>query len=208
MTKPLNHHPHLPASTPEKAVSRSLSARLKSAASFEQMRTAMQIPSDMWDAFLVTDGSGTLADRTCGYAAVLIERNEVAPLVIAGSQSHGSVNTAELEAVIKALHYMVEREKGVKEHGYRVHVLSDSAYVVQGLNRNILKWLPTMKKNKMLWLSIHGAVRSGLVIQGHHIPRDTLDLNKICHNVANLARKQALRLRATCEQFDLSDFAP
>jgi len=203
-----NHHPRPPANTAEQAVRKSLADRLRNVYSFEQMRKAMQIPSDMWDAFLVTDGSATTIDKTCGYAAVLVERNEIAPLVLSGSQSHGTTNAAELQAVIEALYYMVEREKGIREHGYRVHVLSDSQYVVQGLNRDILKWLPTMKKNKMQWLSIHGAVRSGIVLTGHHIPRDTLDLNKICHDVANLARKQALKLRTFCDQLDLTDFAP
>jgi ribonuclease HI len=198
---------HLPANAAEKTEG-SLGDRLRKVASFEQMRRCVGVPRDMWDAFVITDGSGTTLDNPCGYAAVLIDREEVTPLILAGAQSHGTNNAAEISAVNLALQFLVEKDKGVRQYGYRVHVLSDSSYVVQGLNRDILKWLPTMKKNKMLWLSILGAVRSGIVIKGYLIPRDTLDLNKICHDAANVARKQTIRLMAGCNQIDLTDFAP
>jgi ribonuclease HI len=188
--------------------SRPLGDRLRAVTTTKDLCSCLKIPVDLWDAFIVTDGSATTIENTCGFASVLIERDEIAPKILAGSQSHGTNNAAELQAVITALYYLVEQKKGIKERGYRAYVLSDSSYVVQGLNRDILKWLPTMKSNKMLWMSILGAQRSGIVIQGHLIPRDTLDLNKVCHDVANVARKQQMRLMAGCMQIDLSDYGP
>src|SRR4029079_13579689 len=94
-----NHHPHPPESA-EQAVKRSFSDRLRNAYSFEQMRKAVDVPANMWDAFLITDGSATVIAKSAGYAAVLIERDEIAPLILSGSQSHATVNAAELEAVI------------------------------------------------------------------------------------------------------------
>jgi len=147
-----------------------------------------------WDAILVTDGSATTFDNPGGGAGVLFKRTEVQPQLCASAVSHVTNNAAELMAVFWPLFVLAERGLGAKNSGYVVHVISDSTYVVEGIT-NLMSsegtsWAMEYGSNRSLWLAMLGLKRKGIVMHAHYVPRDTIQPNKICHNVANHVRKQ------------------
>ena len=160
------------------------------------------IPTKDWDALVVCDGSATTWERTAGWGAVIIQKTEVLPTVLSGSFSRGTNNVAELMGIFQALFYLAENDFGLQERGYGVHVISDSQYVVRGLN-NLEKegtiWAANSSSNRPIWMGILGCRRKGLVIRGHYIPRDTIRPNRLCHDLANFAR-----IRAKHPQSDLA----
>jgi len=156
----------------------------------EELVTAYGIANPTgWDALVIGDGSGTTNERACGWGAVLLERTEPDQKVFSGSLSNGTNNMAELLAILQPLMDLTARKRGSKSGGLLVHVFSDSSYVVDGLNKPTSVLLAsTAAANRELWLALHGARRNGLVIVAHHVPRDTLSFQQLCHDTANACR--------------------
>ena len=151
----------------------------------------LEIKLDAWDGFLFTDGSGGSVKQNIGvgYAAVLVDAEEVNRHLFNGGDNYGTVNSAELMAVVAALQYLVRKEAGVRQHGYRLHVMSDSQYVVNGLNKpNMLQWINNVNHNQLLWFAVYGAIRNGIVIRAHHVPRNKLFFQTICDHVSRNTR--------------------
>lgn len=151
----------------------------------------LQIKLDAWDGFLFTDGSGGSTQQKigAGYASVLVDAEEVQRHIFNGADNYGTVNSAELSAVVAALKYLVRKEAGVRQHGYRLHVISDSQYVVNGLNKpNMLTWVNNVNHNQLDWFAVYGAIRSGIVIKGYHVPRNQLFFQTICDHVSRNTR--------------------
>ena len=146
-----------------------------------------------WDAVIVTDGSATTMDRPGGWGAVLIRANRLERQLVYGGGSHSTNNVAEMMAVYWPLMLLMEEGVGKKMGGYRVHVISDSQYVVDGLKQGSAVWTAKLKSNRSLWIAMHHAKRRGIIIVPHFVPRDTIDLNRLCHDLANVSRKRMLR---------------
>lgn len=151
----------------------------------------LQLKRGSWDYIIETDGSGTSYNASAGWAAVLHKPGLERALTLSGAFSSGTNNVAELMAVWQALLYLVEAEAVAEtpEAGCRVHVVSDSRYVVEGLNRLDTEWASDITKNRMLWLGVAAARRLGVIITAHHVLRDTTEGNRWCHEQANSVRR-------------------
>ena len=154
----------------------------------------LKIKSDDWDMLIVGDGSGTTWEKEMGWGSVLVEKGTFKRPVFHGGMSSGTNNMAEMMAVLHPLMYLVNSKKGVKDGGCRVHVVSDSEYVVNGLAHVSPVWANKLKVNRELWMAIHMTRRKGLIITGHHVRRDTIALQQLGHELANISRKSQLPL--------------
>lgn len=163
--------------------------------SLAQIRRLAGIKNDAWDAILFSDGAGTrYGSGICiGWAAVLIQKSQIARKVFCGADLEGTVNEAEILAVLRPLQYLAAGGFGNKQHGYRVHVFSDSKYVCDMLNRDLLKLFRDMKKNLSLWMAIHGAQRAGLAVKAHFIERESVDLNRFCDQLSRTCRLNLMK---------------
>ena len=157
----------------------------------QELRRDLKIKQGSWDAMIITDGSGTTWASSAGWAADIVRPGSDAILELSGAFNAGTNNVAELMAVWQALLYLVEALPHFRESGCRVHVISDSSYVVQGLTKGDkdMVWSSQVDRHRMLWLGVHGARRLGFEITAHLIPRDTAASNRRCHDRANAARK-------------------
>lgn len=161
---------------------------------FAQLRAYCRIPDNGWEAIIVGDGSATQWHKPAGWGSVLIQRYVAQRQLFWGGLSHGTNNVAELMALLHPLLYLANSDEAdtVREGGYRVHLLSDSEYVINNLPRiTEAAWASSLSKNRELWLALHGCCRRGFVLQGHHLPRDRIDLQQLCHRLANTARRGA-----------------
>lgn len=145
-----------------------------------------------WDYLIVGDGSGTTWAKEFGWGSALICKHDFERKLFYGSMSLGTNNMAELMAVLHPLMYLANTQQGVRPGGLKVHVVSDSEYVINGLKKEDPIWVSQLEMNRELWMAIHMTRRRGLVIKGHHILRDTIDLNRLGHDLANLARKSLI----------------
>jgi ribonuclease HI len=152
-----------------------------------------QIEDHLWDAIVIGDGSATTWEREAGWGSLLIRRDDVHVKAFHGGMSCGTNNLSEILAILHPLMFLVNAAE-VRNGGYRVHVISDSQYVINGLADDKLLVSPTLKTNRELWLAMFGVVRQGLVITAHHIDRDQLDYQRVCHDLANLSRKSQIGL--------------
>lgn len=129
-----------------------------------------------------------------GYGSVLIRNDTFERQVFHGGANCGTNNVAEMMAIFWPLLYLSNSNAGVSDRGCRVHVVTDSAYVVNGLKSTDPVHDRQLKANRELWLAIHSVKRKGIRVFPHHIHRDTVDLNRLSHDVANLSRKTQIRL--------------
>lgn len=159
-----------------------------------------KIDSHEWDALIVGDGSATTWDKEAGWGSILIQRDQDLVMPFYGGMSNGTNNMAEIMAMLHPLMYLSQHAE-IKAGGYSVHVITDSNYTVSGLAVDNLINSPTLKKNRELWLAVFGTVRKGLRITSHHVLRDTLDVQKLTHDLANLARRKHINLmqELTCD---------
>ena len=159
------------------------------------LRQYFDIPNDGWDVLIICDGSGTSWGKEWGSGSVIVQRSDFARPMFQVGGNTGTNNVAELMGVFYPLLWLTTNKFGVAEGGCRVHVISDSEYVVNGINNDAFLTARKFNKNQVLWLSIHATKRQGIVLKAHHIKRDTIDLNKLCHDLANLARKSQINLQ-------------
>lgn len=151
------------------------------------------LSSGDWDGILVTDGSATTYEHTAGWAGILIESKSLQRRVFHGGYSAGTNNVAELMAVVQPLLALSADGVFNKPNGYKLHVVSDSTYVVSGLNDDSY-YLRSAPGLRGMWYAVQGCRRLGIVCKGHHIPRDSINLNKLAHAVANISRKSQQNL--------------
>jgi len=164
-----------------------------------------EIPEHSWDAIIVGDGSATTWKKQLGWGSILIQRGQIFAIPFYGGMSHGTNNMAELMSVLHPLMYLcnaVEPTSG----GCKVHVITDSQYVANGLAVDSLLMSPLLQTNRELWLAVFATVRKGMQITPHHMLRDTIDLNKVCHDLANIARKKQIDLTDDLK-WDVQDVA-
>jgi ribonuclease HI len=175
--------------------------------SLADLRSYFKIDKD-WDAIIVTDGSATTWEHAAGWASVLLQKTVLEPYVDFGGARRGTNNVAEIMAAFWPLFYLAEKDFGQKEHGYLVHVISDSQYVANGINaleKEGTMWASNASSNRPLWLAMLGCRRKGLKIRGHFVPRDTIDFNRLCHDMANFAR---IRMKFAHKDLDKAGWKP
>lgn len=147
------------------------------------------------DYAIFSDGSGADFSRGCGYASVVIDFEANTRELLFGALNRGTVNIAEMLAVLQGLDYLVNLEAGKRQGvaGRRlirhVHVVTDSKYCQEtgssGRGR-------TASRNVGVWSLFESYARQGLIMHWHHIRRDTCGLNRLCDAASKLAR---LRMR-------------
>jgi ribonuclease HI len=152
----------------------------------------LTLPAADWDYLIVCDGSGTVWPKEMGWGSVLLCQADGERQIFGGSMSNGTNNVAELMGALHPLMFLANNDMGLRPDGIRVHIVTDSEYVANGLAKDNPIWVSKLNVNRELWMAIHMVRRRGLTIVGHHVPRDKIDLQKICHDIANINRKRQI----------------
>lgn len=173
---------------------RSRRIRAADVTNLASLQEFLGIQPDQWDAIIVGDGSGTSWEKEMGFASVLVRNNTFERQVFYGGHNVGTNNVAEIMAIFWPLFYLANTGDGITDRGYRVHVVTDSDYVVNGLKSRDPIHDKKLRANRELWLAIHAVQRRGIRIFPHHIHRDTIALNKLGHDIANAARKSQIKI--------------
>ncbi len=186
---------------PRKRVNVELDAIL--AESLDAVLERLKIAGDA-DYVIFSDGSGADFSMGCGYASVVVDREAKSRTLLFGALNRGTVNIAEMLAVLQGLDYLVNLEatRRANKPGRRllrtVHIITDSQYCQttgeSGRGR-------TAKRNVGIWSMFESYARQGLVLHWHHINRATCGLNVLCDAASKLAR---IRLRDYNIDRDLS----
>lgn len=135
-----------------------------------------------WDLLLVGDGSATGNwEYEAGFACMVVPRFNPAGFYSRhGGFSRGTNIVAEMMAYVLPLMELSSQRVAVRH----VHIVTDCEYLVKAsLNPS---W--QMKANSELWLMLRAFKKKGLALHWHWLPRDKVDLNKFCHDLANSAR--------------------
>lgn len=149
-----------------------------------------------WDLLLVGDGSGSGWAQSCGWASVLIDRNNLLGRVAArrffyGAMNQGSVNIAEAMPYLQALQwYDVHFGKEMlKTRGLlQVHVLTDSQTIAHWGTQAMTNEVALPRKCLVIWAAMRELRRLGYHITMHWAPRMTTQLNWASDLVAGLSR--------------------
>lgn len=158
------------------------------------LRAYLDITSADWDVIIICDGSGTSWGKSWGSGSVLLQKGQFERPLFHAAGNTGTNNVAELMGVFYPLLWLTSQRAGVSEGGCKVHIISDSEYVVSGINTDTPNTIAATASNRPLWMAIHSCRRQGLILKAHHVHRDILQLNKLSHDLANLARRSQLRL--------------
>jgi ribonuclease HI len=148
------------------------------------------IGANDWDYLIIGDGSGTTWQEGIGWGSTLICKFDGSRKVFYGAMSAGTNNTAELYVVLHPLSYLANNINWAdRPEGIKVHVITDSQYVANGLNKDNPIWVAELNANRELWMGIHMTRRRGIAITGHHLPRNSVGLAELGHELANASRK-------------------
>ena len=149
---------------------------------------------EAWDYLLIGDGSGTTWEKHCGWACLLIENGSYDRESFYGSFNRGTNIIAEMMAYVQPLLALSARKnlKRQPDGASRVHIVTDCEYVRNAGNKKIDR-----KVHKPLWYLLDVFKRSGLLLEFHWIPRDTIAANKYGHYLAN-------EIRIASKDLDLS----
>jgi ribonuclease HI len=155
-------------------------------------QTLMQklgVPSSKWHMLAVTDGSGCKIERPIGYASVIFQRQPSQIKYLMGSASFGGVNEAETRAVFDVVSYAMRTRPPHFEHGFYVHIVTDSEYVRKCLAEMDPIKVYERRSHPHLWQGIAQARRRGIMIVPHYIPRNTYVPMVTADTLSKLARK-------------------
>lgn len=142
-----------------------------------------------WDAVVVGDGSGSGWTQGAGWASVVITRNGRRSPLLLGAYNSGTVNVAELQALLHGLMWLDEegggkalcRQKGALVD---VHLITDSEITVnQGNGKYKAKGV-----TRILWGSVRVLEKDGYRLHFHWYGRDGIALNKLCDHASREAR--------------------
>jgi ribonuclease HI len=139
-----------------------------------------------WDYLIVSDGSGTIMNKPCGWCGVLIRRGAT----FERKYFHGAMNTgtnvvAEIMGFAQSLLWLSRQKHRVKPA--KIHILTDCEVV-----KNIGNRKSSRKSNKALWFFIGALERELGTVTFHWMPRETTTLNRFSDRVAGMSRKLLL----------------
>ena len=157
--------------------------KLADCESLEDLLRNLKIQPTEWDVLIVGDGSGTTWERECGWGSVLIDKHSFMRIPFWGGFNLGTVNVAEMMAYLHPILWLIKNRKHWLLTTLKIHIVTDSQYVANGINS-----VQVGSENQTLWQALLSAKRHGIRLTGHWIPRDTLDLNQLAHNLANQSR--------------------
>lgn len=159
----------------------------------DQLLTRLKIDPTSFDYLLVGDGSATTWNHACGFASVLISKQNRRQ-AFHGGFNLGTNNIAEMMAYALPLlwlsqnlpkYYEARRARDQPTPDVtRIHVVTDSEYVAMGGQYPMRR-----KANAPIWVMIQRCcMDAGLRVIWHHDRRDQTDLNRFSHNLANSSR--------------------
>lgn len=132
------------------------------------------------DLLLVGDGSGTTADRPCGWCCYAACDGNV--VVHYGGTSHGTNNYAELALFLHALwHFDATAKRQAKT---RVCLVSDSELTVRCGNRQYAR-----NANGALWASADWFETHGYALRWFHVRRNSNPYHTSCDAIAGIVRR-------------------
>lgn len=146
-----------------------------------------------YDLLLVGDGSGTINQKSCGWACVAWEKATQKVTVHNGVISCGTNNFAELFPYVQALWYYNQSHKDMLPPAkkFKVQIVSDSEVTVRCGNKQY-----TRKSNACLWAGIEWFENCGLYeINWTHVYRNTNKFSKKCDWLAGETRVSLDNLR-------------
>ena len=137
-----------------------------------------------------TDGSGTTKGKPGGWAAIMVFENGPVDVrkVVYGSLQETSSSQAELTAVLMGLNAL--------KTSCRVHIFSDSMYVINGMTSWVWKWerwdWKTQEgedvKNSDLWMKLIDAANRHTVRYTHVKGHVGIELNELADSWASAWR--------------------
>lgn len=142
-----------------------------------------------WDAVIVGDGSGSGWNQGAGWASVVIKRDGRRSPLLLGAYNTGTVNVAELKALLHGLMWLDEEGNGQdlrRQKGgmVNVHLITDSEITVnQGNGRYAAKGV-----TRILWGAVRTLERDGYRLHFHWYARDLIQLNMLCDHASRQAR--------------------
>lgn len=156
-------------------------AALDQVDSLEKLLAYLKITN--WNYLFMGDGSATGKwEYEAGFACVVVPRSDPTAFYTRhGAFSRGTNIVAEMMAYVLPLMELSAVGKISVRH---VHIVTDCEYIPKAsLNP---QW--QMKANSELWMMLRTFKKKGLVLHWHWLPRDKIDMNKFCHDLANSAR--------------------
>jgi ribonuclease HI len=139
-----------------------------------------QLNISRWDFLIVGDGSATTWKYPGGWASVLIANSGERKTFYGGTSCLTNI-VAELMAYVHPLMFLsANLSEDLVRH---IHVVTDCEHLPYAAEHP-----QSRKKNREIWAMVDAFKYRGLSIRWHWIPRDTIDLNQFCHNMANQSR--------------------
>ena len=138
-----------------------------------------------FDIIIYTDGSGTVANKSCGYSAVIWHQETGLIEYIIGCDSAGSNNFAEMMAILKAL-YFIKANYDYKKPC--ILIVSDSEWTIKVLkgeyhsdNSNAISLFKCVFD--------HANRYWGWKFDWKHVKRNTTIPNALCDKLSGKLRK-------------------
>ena len=141
---------------------------------------------DNYDAIILCDGSGTIYEKSSGWAAYLFLTTTPSVLkIMKGGMNCGTNNLAEMMPIFQSLWYLRNLNSNQK---YRILVLSDSEWMIKCGNGEYA--INTDGANQMIWSAIKSIENYWFYkIEWFHVSRNSTKYHKLCHDTANSIRK-------------------
>lgn len=141
-----------------------------------------------WDFCVVSDGSGSGWNLGCGWASVLVTREQDRKLFTGGTNC-GTVNLGEILGVVMPLYWATIHLPPRSGRAARAVVITDSQYTATTGNQVVQSLMPGSGPNFPLWAMLAAIARKGLKIQFVWERRRSLMLNVYADALAGRARQ-------------------
>lgn len=148
------------------------------------MCQVLDIPED-WHYLIVGDGSATKWKHAGGWASTVLWKGRSGNnrKTFSGGMNCCTNIIGEMLAFVHPLMWLASSGRLPKRGFTNVHVLTDCEIVKEwGCGRY------ARNTHEELWFMVSAFARKGIVVNYHWIPRDTIDLNKFAHEMANHER--------------------
>lgn len=146
---------------------------------------------------IYTDGSAWPNDGTgVGSFAFIVRHNDSILIEQTGIEEPSTNNRMELQAAISGLQYVLNKNPGQNPNLLSASVVSDSAYVVNGINSWLFGWKQTnwkqgKLKNLDLWQKLDEVVQKFGTVRGNWIKGHSgIKYNEQCDEMAEWARME------------------
>ncbi len=154
--------------------------------------------SDQPDVILYTDGACKGNPGPGGWAAILAHPKTKQIKKLSGGERHTTNNRMELMAAIEGLRSLKDNQR------WRVHLVSDSQYLIFGLTQWIDGWIAkdwrrgpkpnsSPVKNVDLWKTLHALAQKFEITYEHVLGHSGHAANEECDRIANAEIKRLTR---------------